>query len=29
MCLHVAFDLAAVGIIFWDLEPEVARLLFP
>jgi membrane protease YdiL (CAAX protease family) len=29
MCLHVAFDLAAVAIIFWDLEPEVARLLFP
>jgi membrane protease YdiL (CAAX protease family) len=25
---HIAFDLAAVAIIFWDLEAEVAHFIF-
>lgn len=28
MCAHAAFDLAAYGIIFWNLESRVAHLLF-
>jgi membrane protease YdiL (CAAX protease family) len=28
MCTHVAFDLTAVAIIYWDLEVAVAHLLF-
>lgn len=28
MCLHAAFDVAAVFIIYWDLEEEVAGFLF-
>jgi membrane protease YdiL (CAAX protease family) len=28
MCAHAAFDLTALGIIYWDLETEVAHLVF-
>jgi hypothetical protein len=28
MCAHAAFDLTAVGIIYWNLETEVAHLVF-
>jgi hypothetical protein len=28
MCAHAAFDLAAVGIIYWNLEATVAHLVF-
>ncbi len=28
MCAHAAFDLAAVWIIYWDLESEIAHLVF-
>jgi membrane protease YdiL (CAAX protease family) len=28
MCLHAAFDLTAVAIIYWDLESSVAHLVF-
>ena len=28
MCAHAAFDLTAIAIIYWDLEADVARLLF-
>jgi membrane protease YdiL (CAAX protease family) len=28
MCAHAAFDLAALAIIYWDLETEVAHLVF-
>ena len=28
MCAHAAFDLAAVAIIYWNLEAAVARLVF-
>jgi membrane protease YdiL (CAAX protease family) len=28
MCAHVAFDLAALAIIYWDLESTVAHLVF-
>ena len=28
MCAHAAFDLTAVAIIFWDLESDVAHLIF-
>jgi membrane protease YdiL (CAAX protease family) len=28
MCAHAAFDLTALAIIYWDLETEVARLIF-
>ena len=28
MITHVAFDLAAVAIIYWDVEPKVAHLFF-
>ena len=28
MCAHVAFDLAALAIIYWDLESAVAHLVF-
>ena len=28
MSAHAAFDLTAVAIIYWDLETDVARLLF-
>jgi uncharacterized protein len=28
MCAHAAFDLAALAIIYWDLETDVARLIF-
>jgi CAAX protease family protein len=28
MCLHAAFDLTAVAIIYWDLESTVAHLIF-
>ena len=28
MCAHAAFDLTALGIIYWDLETDVAHLVF-
>jgi len=28
MCAHAAFDLAALVIIYWDLESRVAHLVF-
>jgi len=28
MCAHAAFDLTALAIIYWDLESEVAHLVF-
>lgn len=28
MCAHTAFDLTALGIIYWDLESDVAHLVF-
>jgi CAAX protease family protein len=28
MCAHAAFDLTALAIIYWNLESEVARLIF-
>ena len=28
MCAHVAFDLTALALIYWDLETDVARWLF-
>jgi membrane protease YdiL (CAAX protease family) len=28
MCAHAAFDLAAVAIIYWNLEAAVAHLVF-
>jgi membrane protease YdiL (CAAX protease family) len=28
MCAHAAFDLTALAIIYWDLETDVARLIF-
>jgi membrane protease YdiL (CAAX protease family) len=28
MCAHAAFDLAALAIIYWDLETQVAHLVF-
>jgi hypothetical protein len=28
MCAHAAFDLAAVAIIYWNLEATVAHLVF-
>ncbi|HEV8630735.1 MAG TPA: CPBP family intramembrane glutamic endopeptidase [Thermoanaerobaculia bacterium] len=28
MCAHVAFDLTAVALIYWNLETEVAHLVF-
>ena len=28
MCAHAAFDLTALAIIYWDIENDVARLLF-
>jgi hypothetical protein len=28
MCAHAAFDLAALAIIYWDLESRVAHLVF-
>ena len=28
MCAHAAFDLTAIAIIYWDLEAEVAHLVF-
>jgi membrane protease YdiL (CAAX protease family) len=28
MCAHAAFDLTALAIIYWNLEADVARLLF-
>jgi membrane protease YdiL (CAAX protease family) len=28
MCAHTAFDLTALAIIYWDLETDVARLIF-
>ena len=28
MCAHAAFDLTAVAIIYWNLESEVAHLIF-
>jgi hypothetical protein len=28
MCAHAAFDLTAHAIIFWDLESDVAHLIF-
>jgi membrane protease YdiL (CAAX protease family) len=28
MCAHAAFDLTALAVIYWDLETDVARLLF-
>jgi uncharacterized protein len=28
MCAHTAFDLTALAIIYWDVETEVARLVF-
>jgi hypothetical protein len=28
MCAHAAFDLTALAIIYWDLESEVAHLIF-
>ena len=28
MLAHAAFDLTALAIIYWDLETDVARLLF-
>jgi membrane protease YdiL (CAAX protease family) len=28
MCMHAAFDLTAVAIIYWDLESTVAHLIF-
>ncbi|HYJ79178.1 MAG TPA: CPBP family intramembrane glutamic endopeptidase [Longimicrobiaceae bacterium] len=29
MCAHAAFDLAALAIIYWDVESAVAHLVFP
>ncbi len=28
MCAHAAFDLAAIGMIYWNLESTIARLVF-
>ena len=28
MCAHAAFDLTALAIIYWNLEPTVAHLIF-
>jgi hypothetical protein len=28
MCAHAAFDLAALAMIYWNLERDVARLIF-
>jgi membrane protease YdiL (CAAX protease family) len=28
MCAHAAFDLVAVALIYWNIEPAVARLVF-
>jgi membrane protease YdiL (CAAX protease family) len=28
MCMHAAFDVAALAIIYWDLEADVAHLVF-
>ena len=28
MCMHAAFDVAALAIIYWDLETDVAHLVF-
>ncbi len=28
MCAHAAFDLTAVAIIYWNLESDVAHLIF-
>jgi len=28
MCTHAAFDLAAVAIIYWNLEADIAHLIF-
>ena len=28
MCAHAAFDLTALAIIYWNLETDVARLIF-
>lgn len=28
MCAHAAFDLAALAIVYWDLESAVAHLIF-
>jgi Type II CAAX prenyl endopeptidase Rce1-like len=28
MCAHAAFDLTALAIIYWNLEPYVAHLVF-
>jgi membrane protease YdiL (CAAX protease family) len=28
MCAHAAFDLTALAIIYWDLEADVAHLIF-
>jgi membrane protease YdiL (CAAX protease family) len=28
MCAHAAFDLAALAMIYWDLESKVAHLVF-
>jgi membrane protease YdiL (CAAX protease family) len=28
MCAHAAFDLTALAIIYWDLESDVAHLVF-
>ena len=28
MCAHTAFDLAALAMIYWNLEADVARLIF-
>ena len=28
MCAHAAYDLAAVAMIYWNLEAAVARLVF-
>lgn len=28
MCAHAAFDLTAPAIIYWDLESDVAHLVF-
>ena len=28
MCAHVAFDVVAIALIYWNLEAEFAHLLF-
>jgi membrane protease YdiL (CAAX protease family) len=28
MCAHAAFDLAAYAMIYWNVEPQVAHLVF-